>query len=64
MKKETKKLIAAGIVMMLGCAVCGSVSAASPYGVKATSGQELNANTTYADGKIDRFTNGLYAEGG
>ena len=29
MKKETKKIIAAGIVMMLGCAVCGSVGAAN-----------------------------------
>ena len=63
MKKETKKLIAAGIVMILGCAACGSVGAATTYGVKATSGEEVNANTIYTDGKIDGFTDGLHAEG-
>ena len=51
MKKETKKLIAAGIVMALGCGVWGSVSAADPN--VATKGEDKNVNNTYSDGRIE-----------
>lgn len=61
MKKETKKLIAAGIVMALGCGVWGSVSAADPN--VATKGEDKNVNNTYSDGKIDAGYYGLKAEG-
>lgn len=59
MKKETKKLIAAGIVMALGCGAWGSVSAADPN--VATKGEDKNVNSIYSDGKIDYY--GLKAEG-
>lgn len=61
MKKETKKLIAAGIVMALGCGVWGSVSAADPN--VATKGEDKNVNNTYSDGKIDAGYYGLKATG-
>ena len=50
MKKETKKLIAAGIVMALSCGAWGSVSAADPN--VATKGEDKNVNSIYSDGKI------------
>ena len=50
MKKETKKLIAAGIVMALGCGVWGGVSAADPNA--AVAGEDKNVNSIYSDGKI------------
>lgn len=49
MKKETKKLIAAGIVMALGCGAWGSVSAADNA---AVAGEDKNVNSIYSDGKI------------
>lgn len=61
MKKETKKLIAAGIVMALGCGVWGSVSAADPN--VATKGEDKNVNSIYSDGKIDAGYYGLKATG-
>ena len=61
MKKETKKLIAAGIVMALGCGVWGSVSAADPN--VATKGEDKNVNSIYSDGKIDVGYYGLKATG-
>lgn len=61
MKKETKKLIAAGIVMALSCGVWGSVSAADPN--VATKGEDKNVNNTYSDGKIDAGYYGLKATG-
>ena len=61
MKKETKKLIAAGIVMALGCGVWGSVSAADPN--VATKGEDKNVNNIYSDGKIDAGYYGLKATG-
>lgn len=60
MKKETKKLIAAGIVMALGCGVWGSVSAADNA---AVAGEDKNVNSTYSDGKIDAGYYGLKATG-
>lgn len=61
MKKETKKLIAAGIVMALGCGVWGSVSAANPN--EAVAGEDKNVNSTYSDGKIGGVYYGLKATG-
>lgn len=61
MKKETKKLIAAGIVMALGCGAWGSVSAADPN--VATKGEDKNVNSIYSDGKIDVGYYGLKATG-
>lgn len=62
MKKETKKLIAAGIVMALGCGAWGSVSAADPDPNAAVAGENKNVNSTYSDGKINA-SYGLKAEG-
>lgn len=59
MKKETKKLIAAGIVMALGCGAWGSVSAADPNA--AIAGEDKNVNSIYSDGKINA-SYGLKAE--
>lgn len=59
MKKETKKLIAAGIVMALGCGAWGSVSAADNA---AIAGEDKNVNSIYSDGKINA-SYGLKAEG-
>lgn len=61
MKKETKKLIAAGIVMALSCGAWGSVSAADPN--VATKGEDKNVNSIYLDGKIDAGYYGLQAKG-
>lgn len=61
MKKETKKLIAAGIVMALSCGAWGSVSAADPNA--ATAGEDKNVNSTYSDGKISGVNYGLQATG-
>lgn len=61
MKKETKKLIAAGIVMALSCGAWGSVSAAAPNA--ATAGEDKNVNNIYSDGKISGVFSGLQAEG-
>lgn len=61
MKKETKKLIAAGIVMALGCGVWGSVSAANPN--EAVAGEDKNVNSIYSDGKISGVYYGLKATG-
>lgn len=60
MKKETKKLIAAGIVMALGCGVWGSVSAADNA---AVAGEDKNVNSIYSDGKISNVSYGLQATG-
>lgn len=60
MKKETKKLIAAGIVMALSCSAWGSVSAADNA---AVAGEDKNVNSTYLDGKIDAGYYGLKATG-
>lgn len=60
MKKETKKLIAAGIVMALSCGAWGSVSAADNA---ATAGEDKNVNSIYSDGKISNASYGLQAEG-
>ena len=60
MKKETKKLIAAGIVMALSCGAWGSVSAADNA---AVAGEDKNVNSTYSDGKIDAGYYGLKATG-
>lgn len=61
MKKETKKLIAAGIVMALSCGAWGSVLAADPN--VATKGEDKNVNSIYSDGKIDAGYYGLKATG-
>lgn len=61
MKKETKKLIAAGIVMVLSCGAWGSVAAADPNA--ATAGEDKNVNSIYSDGKIDGVSYGLKATG-
>ena len=61
MKKETKKLIAAGIVMALSCGAWGSVSAADPN--VATKGEDKNVNNIYSDGKISNVYYGLNATG-
>lgn len=61
MKKETKKLIAAGIVMALSCGAWGSVSAAAPNA--AIAGEDKNVNSTYSDGKISGVFYGLQATG-
>lgn len=61
MKKETKKLIAAGIVMALACGVWGGVSAADPNA--AVAGEDKNVNSIYSDGKISNAYYGLKAEG-
>lgn len=63
MKKETKKLIAAGIVMALSCGAWGSVSAADSASNAATAGEDKNVNSTYSDGKIDAGYYGLKATG-
>ena len=65
MKKETKKLIAAGIVMALSCGAWGSVSAAAPNAAPnvATAGEDKNVNSIYSDGKISGVSSGLEAEG-
>lgn len=60
MKKETKKLIAAGIVMALSCGAGGSVSAADNA---AGVGEDKNVNSIYSDGKIDAGYYGLKATG-
>lgn len=60
MKKETKKLIAAGIVMALSCGAWGSVSAADNA---ATAGEDKNVNIIYSDGKISNLYYGLNATG-
>lgn len=60
MKKETKKLIAAGIVMALGCGVWGSVAAADNV---AVAGEDKNVNSIYSDGKISNPSYGLQATG-
>lgn len=60
MKKKTKKLIAAGIVMALSCGAWGSVSAADNA---ATAGEDKNVNSIYSDGKIDAGYYGLKATG-
>lgn len=60
MKKETKKLIAAGIVMALSCGAWGSVSAADNA---AVAGEDKNVNSTYSDGTISGFSYGLKAQG-
>lgn len=60
MKKETKKLIAAGIVMALSCGAWGSVSAADNA---AVAGEDKNVNSTYSDGKISGVYYGLQAKG-
>ncbi len=60
MKKETKKLIAAGIVMALSCGAWGSVSAADNA---ATAGEDINVNNIYSDGKISNVYYGLNATG-
>lgn len=60
MKKETKKLIAAGIVMALGCCALGSVSAADNA---ASAGEDKNVNSIYSDGKISNVKYGLTATG-
>lgn len=63
MKKETKKLIAAGIVMALSCGAWGSVSAADPADPNAAiAGENKNVNSIYLDGKINA-SYGLKAEG-
>lgn len=61
MKKETKKLIATGIVMALSCGVWGSVSAANPN--EAVAGEDKNVNSIYSDGKISGVYYGLKATG-
>lgn len=61
MKKETKKLIAAGIVMALGCGAWGSVSAADPNA--AVAGENKNVNSIYSAGTISNVKNGLTATG-
>lgn len=65
MKKETKKLIAAGIVMALSCGAWGSVSAAAPNAAPnaATAGEDKNVNRIYSDGKISNVYYGLNATG-
>lgn len=64
MKKETKKLIAAGIVMALSCGAWGSVSAADNAADNAaTAGEDKNVNNIYSDGKISGVSSGLEAEG-
>lgn len=64
MKKETKKLIAAGIVMALSCGAWGSVSAADPADPNAAiAGENKNVNSIYSDGKISNAYYGLKAEG-
>lgn len=60
MKKETKKLIAAGIVMALSCGAWGSVSAADNA---AGVGEDKNVNSIYSDGKISGDSYGLQATG-
>lgn len=60
MKKETKKLIAAGIVMALSCGAWGSVSAADNA---AGAGEDKNVNSIYSDGKISGDSYGLQATG-
>jgi len=60
MKKETKKLIAAGIVMALSCGAWGSVSAADNA---AVAGEDKNVNNIYSDGKISNVYYGLNATG-
>lgn len=60
MKKETKKLIAAGIVMALSCGAWGSVSAADNA---AVAGENKNVNSIYSDGKISGVSSGLEAKG-
>lgn len=64
MKKETKKLIAAGIVMALSCGAWGSVSAADNAADNAaTAGEDKNVNNIYSDGKISNASYGLQATG-
>lgn len=63
MKKETKKLIAAGIAMALSCGAWGSVSAADSASNVANPGEDKNVNSTYSDGKIDAGYYGLKATG-
>lgn len=60
MKKETKKLIAAGIVMAFSCGAWGSVSAADNA---AGVGEDKNVNSIYSDGKISNASYGLQATG-
>lgn len=63
MKKETKKLIAAGIVMALSCGAWGSVSAADNADNAAGAGEDKNVNSIYSDGKISGDSYGLQATG-
>lgn len=64
MKKETKKLIVAGIVMALSCSAWGSVSAADNAADNAvTAGEDKNVNSIYSDGKISNVYYGLNAKG-
>lgn len=60
MKRETKKLIAAGIVMALSCGAWGSVSAADNA---AVAGEDKKVNSIYSDGKISNVYYGLNAKG-
>lgn len=62
MKKETKKLIAAGIVMALSCGAWGSVSAAEADNAAGV-GEDKNVNSIYSDGKISGDSYGLQATG-
>ena len=62
MKKETKKLIAAGIVMALSCGAWGSVSAAEADNAAGV-GEDKNVNSIYSDGKISGVSYGLQATG-
>lgn len=51
-------LLAAGVVAMSGSAL-----AADTYGINAVVEDNINANLTYTDGKIDGFDYGLNAQG-
>ena len=62
MKKETKKLIAAGIVVALSCGAWGSVSAAEADNAAGV-GEDKNVNSIYSDGKISGVSYGLQATG-
>ena len=62
MKKETKKLIAAGIVMALSYGAWGSVSAAEADNAAGV-GEYKNVNSIYSDGKISGDSYGLQATG-
>ena len=57
-KKILCGLLAAGVV-----GVAGSAMAATTYGIKAGTGDEINGNLICTHGKIDGVTYGLFAEG-